>query len=151
VGSVKRVMIRFNQAANDYAMPVIVEIQKDLLDERLGDSSVVFSKPVFEERVRAGLRGSLQTESLVTGVLYVGVQPDPNAPPPVYHQLTKLYLELPTEPTQIQQLMSNLASLDIKSLENKLNSLLSKLEKTVGDLNVVDINRGVTNVLTGLS
>src|SRR5262245_30410771 len=55
IGSVKRVMIRFNQAANDYAMPVIVEIQKDLLDERLGDSSVVFSKPVFEERVRAGL------------------------------------------------------------------------------------------------
>lgn len=151
IGSVKRVMIRYDQADNDYSMPVIIEIQKDLLDARLGESSMMFSKSVFEERVKAGLRGSLQTESLVTGVLYVGIHPDTNAPPAVYHQLDKRYLELPTEPTQIQQLMSNLASLDIKSLESKLNSLLSKLETTVGELKLADINRGVTNVLTGLS
>jgi len=151
IGSVKRVMINFNQATNDYAMPVIIEVQKDLLQERLGDTSIVFSKSVFEERVNAGLRGSLQSESLVTGVLYVGIQPDPNAPPAVYHQLEKLYLELPTEPTQIQQLMSNLASLDIKSLENKLNSLLSRLDTAVGELKLGEINRGVTNVLAELS
>jgi paraquat-inducible protein B len=111
----------------------------------------VFSETEFEARVKSGLRGSLQTESLVTGVLYVGISPNTNAPPPVYHQLVKRYLELPTEPTQIQELMSNLASLDIKGLENKLNSLLAKLETTVGELKLADINRGVTNVLTGLS
>ena len=63
-----------------------------------------------------GLRASLQTESLVTGVLYVDMRLNPNAPPPVFHQLEKRYPEMPTEPTQIQQLMDNLASLDIKSI-----------------------------------
>ena len=35
---------------------------------------------------------------------------------------------MPTEPTQIQQLLNNLASLDIKSIETNLNALLTKLD-----------------------
>ena len=34
-GSVERVMVRFNQATNDYAMPVILELEEKLLQERL--------------------------------------------------------------------------------------------------------------------
>ena len=42
-----------------------------------------------------GLRASLQTESLVTGVLYIEPRSNPNAPPPVFHQLKKIYPECP--------------------------------------------------------
>src|SRR5512136_2942614 len=74
VGSVKCVMVRFNQATNDYAMPVIIEIQEKLLRERLGDASPeLLTERMTGERIKAGLRASLQTESLVTGVLYVDV------------------------------------------------------------------------------
>ena len=31
IGSVKRVMVHFNQATNDYAMPVIIELEEKLL------------------------------------------------------------------------------------------------------------------------
>lgn len=34
-GSVERVMVRFKQATNDYAMPVILELEEKLLQERL--------------------------------------------------------------------------------------------------------------------
>ena len=37
IGSVKRVMARFNQATNDNAMPVILEIEDKLVQQRLGD------------------------------------------------------------------------------------------------------------------
>ena len=94
-----------------------------------------------------GLRASLQTESLVTGVLYIDLRIHPNAPPPVFHELTDTYPELPTEPTQIQQLMENLASLDIKSIQTNLNVLLVKLDTTVDSLHMADINQGVTNLL----
>jgi paraquat-inducible protein B len=147
VGAVKRVMVNFNQATNDYAMPVIIEFQEKLLSERLGEPADIFNEAALEARVKKGLRASLQSESLVTGVLYVDVRPNPNAPPPVFHQLQKLYPELPTEPTQIQQLFNNLARLDIKSIETNLNHLLTKIDSTVGSLNMREISQGLTNLL----
>jgi paraquat-inducible protein B len=151
IGSVKRVMIQFNQATNDFAMPVLLEIQENLLRERLGDAAAsVFGEGVLRDHVEIGLRASLQTESLVTGVLYVEIRPNPNAPPPVFHQLVNRYPELPSEPTQIQQLFNNLATLDIKSIEQNLNALLVKLDRTVSSLSVAEINTGITNLLASL-
>jgi len=150
VGAVKRVMVRFNQATNDYAMPVIIELQEKLLRERLGEPADIFNEASLEQRVNQGLRASLQTESLVTGVLYVDMRPNPGARPPVYHQVQKKYPELPSEPTQIQQLFNNLARVDIKSIETNVNQLLVKLDHTVGSLNMRQINQGMTNLLASL-
>jgi paraquat-inducible protein B len=150
IGTVKRVMVRFNQATNDYAMPVIIEIQEKLLRQRLNEPVEVFTEQSMEERIKRGLRASLQTESLVTGVLYVDIGPDRNAPPPVFHQLKRVYPELPSEPTQIQELFNNLARLDIKGIETNLNHLFTKLDTTVGSLNMVQINRGITNLVASL-
>jgi paraquat-inducible protein B len=150
IGSVKRVMVRFNQATNDYAMPVILELEERLLQDRMPSSEFVFDKNSMVERIRGGLRATLQTESLVTGVLYVGVDINPEALPPAFHQLEQVYPELPSEPTKTQQLFNNLASLDIKRVEENLNTLLAKLEATVGSLNMAQINRGITNLLTSL-
>ena len=150
VGSVKRVMVRFNQATNDYAMPVILELEERLLKQRLDDPTGFFSDDFMATRVKLGLRASLQTESLVTGVLYIDIRFNRNAPPPVMHQLVKHYPELPTEPTQIQQLMNNLASLDIKSIEKNLNTLLTNLNTTVSSLHMTEINAGITNVLASV-
>ncbi len=150
IGSVKRVMIFWNQATNDYAMPVLVELQEKLIKERVGEPIEVFTQNSLEARIKGGLRASLQAESLVTGVLYVEIRPNPHAPPPVYHQLKKLYTEVPSEPTQIQELFSNLASLDIKGIETNVNVLLVKLDTVLGRLDMVGINAGITNALRSI-
>jgi paraquat-inducible protein B len=147
IGSVKRVMVRFNQATNDYAMPVIIELEEKLVTERIGEPAQVFTEAGLQQRIQAGLRASLQSESLVTGVLYIDMRPDPDAPVPVFHQTVKRYPEIPSEPTQIQELFNNLASLDIKSIETNLNVLLKKLDGTLDALRMVDINAGITNVI----
>src|SRR3974377_2385377 len=64
IGSVKRVMVRFNQATNDYAMPVIIELEEKLINQRLGEPTQVFSESSLEQRIKLGLRASLQSESL---------------------------------------------------------------------------------------
>ncbi len=151
IGSVKRVMVRFNQATNDYAMPVIFEIEEKLIKERLGEPVEVFTEQAMEDRIKLGLRATLQAESLVTGVLYIEVHPDPNAPPPMYHQLKKVYPEIPSVPTQIQQLMQNLASLDIKSIETNVNTLLVRLDSVLGRVDVAEINAGITNTLHSIN
>jgi paraquat-inducible protein B len=151
VGSVKRVMVRYNQATNDNAMPVILEIQDALIRERLEEADTVFSEGSLMARIKAGLRASLQTESLVTGVLYVDIRPNPKAPPAVFHQLEKRLPEIPTEPTDIQRLFDNLASLDVKSIETNLNSLLVRLDSTVGSLRMAEISHEITNLLASVN
>lgn len=147
IGSVKRVMVHFNQATNDYTMPVIIELQQKLIRERVSEGVEVFTDRALEERIKLGLRASLQAESLVTGVLYIEMRPNPYAPPPVFHQLEKRLPEIPTEPTQIQELFNNLASLDIKGIETNINALLVKLDTVLNGLNLVAVTAGITNTL----
>jgi paraquat-inducible protein B len=151
IGSVKHVMVRFNQATNDYAMPVILELEEKLLRERLGEADPdIFTRSSIEQQIKNGLRASLETESLVTGVLYVDLRPDPKAPPPKFHQVRKVYPELPTTPTQIQELFNNLARLDVNSIQTNLNHLLTTLETTVVNINAGQISAGITNILASL-
>ena len=148
IGSVKRVMIRFNQASNDYSLPVIIELEEELLRARRGDDSALeFTQATVERDVRKGLRATLETESLVTGVLFVELDFQANAPPPVFHQLRKVYVEVPSEPTEVQELMKNLASLDIKSIENNLNALLINLNTSVSSLKLDQLHTEITKVL----
>jgi len=152
IGSVKRVMVRFNQVPGDFALPVICAIEEKLVRERLGEGSAeFFTSRAMEERIQSGFRASLQTESLVTGLLYIDTRFNPKAPPPVFHQLEKIYPEIPTEPTQIQQLFENLASLDIKSLQTNLNGLILRLDHTIGEFNASEINRDITNLLCSVN
>jgi len=148
IGAVKEVMVRFNQAIDDDAMPVLIEIEEKLLRGRTrNDKEDFFAEGALERRIQRGLRATLRSESLVTGVLYISLRPHPNAPPPVFHQLQKRYLEIPTEPTEFGQLMNNLESLDIKSIERNLNDLLTNLNASVTSLNLAEIHDGVTNLL----
>ncbi len=150
IGSVAEVLIAHNQATNDYAMPVIIDIDEELLHARSDRRLHVADKGAFEELVRRGLRGRLDADSLVTGVLYVELQVVPNAPPPVLHQLMPEYPEIPTLPTTIQELISNLASFDIEGISDKLNALLTRLDTTLSELNVQQLNRGVTDLIASL-
>jgi paraquat-inducible protein B len=147
IGSVKRVMVRFNQATNDYAMPVIIELEEKLINQRLGEPTEVFTERALEERINRGMRASLQSESLVTGVLYIDMRPNPKPAPPVFHQVVKLYPEVPSEPTKIQELFNNLGALDIKGIETNLNVLLTRIDSVLGGLRTGEINAGITNVI----
>ena len=151
IGSVAKVMIHYNESTNDYAMPVLVDIQQNLLSERMENASLFENQKDFEAAVRRGLRGTLEAESFVTGVLYVGLNFEPNAPPPVFHQLVPKYAEIPTRPTEIQQLLDNLAHIDFKGLEDRLSSLLTRLDSAIGSLNVGALSGGFTNLLVSLN
>jgi paraquat-inducible protein B len=151
IGSVKRVMIFWNQATNDYAMPVLLELEEKLIKERVGEPIEVFTDSSLEQRIKMGMRASLQAESLVTGVLYVECHIDQSAPPAVYHQLKPIYKEMPSEPTQIEELMNNLASLDIKGISTNINALILRLDDVLVNLRMGEISTGVTNTLASVN
>jgi paraquat-inducible protein B len=151
IGSVKSVMIFWNQATNDYAMPVLIELEEKLIRERVGTPIETFTDKALAQRIDEGMRASLQAESLVTGVLYVEMRLNPNAPPPVFHQLQPVYQEMPSEPTQIQAMMENLASLDIKGISTNINNLIVRVDHLVEGMHMGEISAGVTNTLGSLN
>jgi paraquat-inducible protein B len=147
IGSVVEVMIRHNQSSNDFSMPVLVSLDKKLAQAKSDELLPIGDKTRLDQLIRQGFRARLDAESLVTGVLYVGLDIVPNAPPPRLHQLTPQYQEIPTLPSDIQQLLANLAQVDIRGLSEKLNTLLARLDSSLGQLNFTEINAGVTNLL----
>jgi len=147
IGSVAEVLIRHNQPSNDHSMPVIIAIDKEMAQSK-SDEELQFDKTRLNQLVTVGYRARLEAESLVTGVLYVALDFVPNAPPPAFNQLSHEYEEIPTLPTDVQKLLAALAHFDIAGLSDKLNSVLNRLDTSLSELNVRDINAGVTNLLS---
>ncbi len=150
VGSVVDVRIRHNQAPNDHSMPVIISVDKELTQSK-SDEELQFTKAKNKELIGQGYRGRLEAESLVTGVLYVELDIIPDAAPPVFHQIKQEYEEIPTVPSQVQELLTNLARFDLRGLSDKLNGLLTRLDTTLAQLNVAEINSGLTNLLNSVN
>lgn len=151
IGSVKQVLIRYNQADDDRHMPVVVEMREDLVGERMAGRLKLNNPAELKRLVGRGLRGVLEAESLVTGVLYVELAMMDDPPPATYHQVQAEYLEIPTAPTQVQALLDNLASMDVAGLSERLGSVLKRLDASLGELQVREINRGLTNLLASLN
>ena len=147
VGSVVEIRIRHNQASNDFSMPVIIAIDEKLAQSKSDDQLLIGEESSRKRLIQQGFRGRLDAESLVTGILYVDLAIVPNARPPVFHQLKPEYDEIPTVPTDVEQLLANLAHLDIRGVSEKLNSLLARLDTSLSELSIPDINAGITNLL----
>jgi paraquat-inducible protein B len=151
VGSVVDTLIHHNQAPDDTDMPVIIEIDESLVRKKTDRSISLSEKAHFDRLLKQGLRGLLQAQSLVTGVLYVELDILPHAPPPKFHQLRNQYKEIPTVPTRIEAMIEKLAQIDFKQLTDQMSSLLTRLDSSLGQLRVSEISQGLTNLLDSVN
>jgi len=147
IGKVDQILIRHNQASNDFAMPVIIAIDKKLAQSKSDRHLQIGSQAYLDLLISRGFRGRLDAESLVTGVLYVSLDIVRDAPPPMFHQLTPKYHEIPTMPSQVQQLFANLERFDLPGISEKATNLLARVNTTLSQLDIPQINAGMTNLL----
>lgn len=151
VGSVREILIRHSQRANDVHIPVIISLDETLMSQKT-DRSVDLTDPVaFQNMVQRGLRGILQAQSLLTGILYVELDVLPNSPPPRLHQVGKEYKEIPTVPTQIEAFFEKLSEIDFKKTLDQLNFVLTRLDDRLTELKVGEISDGLTNLITSMN
>lgn len=147
VGKVQEVLIRHNQASDDFVMPVIVAVDKKLAQSKSDANLQIGDQDRVNTLISHGFRGRLEADSLVTGVLYVGLDFVRDAPPPVFHQLKPEYQEIPTLPSPVQQLLASLEHLDLPTLATNLNTLLARADSKVKELDMARINSDLTNLL----
>jgi paraquat-inducible protein B len=124
--------------AKDYSTraPVVVAINRDSF-RLVGESKLPEKghalKPLVEQK---GLRAQLQSESLVTGQLFIQLAFYPAAPPAHFtvDPLTKLP-EIPTIPTTLQQVQDTVRKALVKFGELPLEQIITTLNETLKGIN----------------
>ncbi len=105
---------------------VTIEIDPSALE--LSDDQPVS----LDDLIENGLRAQLRTQSLLTGLLYVNVDFFPDRPVE-YHQVNTRYTQLPTMPTELQQLTRDFESMDVMSIVGDLQYALEGAGKLLND------------------
>jgi paraquat-inducible protein B len=134
IGSVKKILLQMEKGrqVNKIPIPVIIEIDLEKLTSRGATGAEAMDPKAFKEIIDQGLRGQLQTESLVTGVLYVGLDLFPETPIHLVQQPDGdyKYPEIPTVPTELEQAQVAITRIVRKLEEIDLNKLIDSLTKT---------------------
>ena len=165
VGQVVGMRIRFQQPKTDTRIPVFVEMSSKRLRE-LGAVQAPTTE-IVRELIGAGLRARLESESLVTGQLYVNLDMHPEIAARLLHAGGG-YPELPTIPTPLEEaeksltgLVAQLKTLDLSGTARSLSSAIEginvlinnpSIARTIKELpsTVASVRKLVDNVDTGL-
>jgi paraquat-inducible protein B len=124
IGSVASIRLKLTptegqlrQDIDELRLPVIIDIDRSQITA-LGGTSAALGENGFNDLIKRGLRAQLQTESLLTGLLYIDLD---------LHPGTRLnlavepgsgpYREIPTVPTQLE------------AVQEQANKALARLEK----------------------
>jgi len=145
VGEVTRIHAEYSQSYEDeraqghplddlHEDPIIVIVDLDFHPERIripDDVGLSSEDPQAHIRplLKNGLYARLETDSFVTGTLYVALEFDQE----LVRNL-RFKPNMPGEiPTDSQDLLTSLQELDLKSLENQVSELLSNLNTLISD------------------
>jgi paraquat-inducible protein B len=136
VGSVQRIMVRFEPTAGEVSIPVFIELDAEKL-ARAG-VHVEFSPDAIHTAIEQGLRGRLESQSLVTGLLFVNLDYFPESPARFVGSAGGLP-EIPTMPTTIEeatqvvkQIVERLAQLDLEAMVQSATQTLDALRDLAG-------------------
>lgn len=131
IGSVKRIMLRFEQTPGDVTIPVFFEVDSEKF-ERAG-LEVDFAPEAIETAIEQGLRARLESESLVTGLLFVNLDFFPGSVAR-FVQPDGGVQEIPTLPTTIEQatlavkqILDRLENIDLKKLVDSATATLDSV------------------------
>src|SRR5581483_4986617 len=120
VGEVSDIRLLYEQASGPPRIPVFLEIDGERLRE-LGAREP--SLDILRELIERGLRARLQTQSLVTGVLYIEFDLLPGTPVFLVQKPDAGYPEIPTLPTALEEatrtvsdVLANLQAIDWKGI-----------------------------------
>ncbi len=153
LGTVTEIRAVFDPKEVRAQIPVIVEISRDRV-EWAGERPEAGA--MFRRLIERGMRAQLQSESMVTGQLFIQLDFYPEAPTvePRIDPLTKLP-EIPTIPTTRQQVeqvvrkaMEKIGDLPLEEIVKTLNATLQGIDRLVNAPEVMEAVRSLSTTMT---
>lgn len=127
IGQVTKVELLLEADTAELIMLVESEISGDNI-RRMGTNA----ENLTEELIARGLRAQLNTQSLLTGLLYVQLDFHPDSEL-VLAPIDSPYLQIPTIPTDLQRLTRKLDSMDFDKVASDLESIASGMSRFVNN------------------
>jgi paraquat-inducible protein B len=141
VGSVTSIKMQFDRQSFDIHIPVIVDFPKGAGSTmEMLNADPRTPTDALAALIERGLRAQLQTDSLVTGQLFIQLDLPPATSPEVVPReavidpATKL-LEIPTVPTTLQEVSNTISRVLDKFAELPLEEMLHSVEGTLLGIN----------------
>ena len=157
LGSVKDIRLQLEKGAEVNKIPVIIEIDLEKMTSRGATSAVAENREALRRAiVDRGLRGQLEMESLVTGLLYVALDFLPGTPITLVQQenADNKYPEIPTLPTTLEQargavtrVINKLEEIDFKELGANLEATLKGVNRTVNSPEIESVLRSLARIM----
>ena len=132
IGSVTEIRLRRADptqiAASDaHSIPVHFDVDLDQIAALRGGRRLPLDRARLDELIARGLRAQLQSESFVTGVLYVGLDVFPDSPVVLVEPERPDVLEIPTVPTMLERASQTLTKLAAKLEKIDLEAALKSV------------------------
>jgi paraquat-inducible protein B len=108
VGGVTDILLNLTQErqrVESIRVPVLIEIDADRITEK-GVAMDLGDPATLEFLIEQGLRAQLNTESFVTGLLYVALDLRPDSPLNLVQDKAMRYQEIPTLPTPLEEVQA---------------------------------------------
>jgi paraquat-inducible protein B len=138
VGTVTGLLIQIDERDKTFQVPVQYDVDLTRLTTLLGSYVDLSDPAVLRRQIADGLRAQLQSESLVTGQLYVELSYRTEAAPPELEPRETAWPEIPTTPS----LMSALGT-GAGSLVADMMRILFQVNEMLMDVNMPEINAAV--------
>jgi paraquat-inducible protein B len=141
IGSVEDIRLQLQPGQSVYRIPVLIGIDPEKITSLGGSETILNSPAEYQKAINDGLRGQLQTESFVTGVLFVALDYFPGSRASLVQQPSQKfrYREIPTEPSSTEKarlaltdVLTQLAESDFKGLVDSARQAVSGLNQLLG-------------------
>jgi paraquat-inducible protein B len=142
VGSVEDIRLQLQPDQSVSRIPVIIGIDPEKITSLGGSETILNSPAEYQSAIASGLRGQLQSESFVTGLLFVALDYFPRSPATLVQQPRTRkfhYREIPAEPSStekarmaVSEVLTKLAESDIEGLVDSARQAVSGLNQLLG-------------------
>lgn len=129
IGSVSDILLQFDTDDLSIRIPVVIEIDPESFT-RIDDVKTWGAVNYLELLIKNGLRAQLQMQSVVTGQLIVDLDFYPDKPERFVGGESK-YPEIPTIPTDLEELARKIGNLPFEELFGKLVKAIEGIERIV--------------------
>jgi paraquat-inducible protein B len=147
VGRVTSIRAVLTPAEDDILIPVTMCFASGALHSADADSvSMRDPEQLARSLIASGLRAELQTDSIVTGKLYVGLHFHPQAEARIVGDGE--LLELPTVETGLSRLKKSLEELPVEEVFTKIIRALDSLEGFVSSGRIEDLVANIEGIVT---
>lgn len=154
IGQVSAIYIRLDAGGNKANIPVVISINRKMLDAEIGheETSLIGGK-FYEQCIKRGLRAKLEYQSFVTGLLFVELDYYPQMGPPNIKSNSFNLREIPSITSGMNDLwkkaseaLMNISSINFKEIGDRVNEVLKRVDEGIAEINFKAINGAFVQV-----